>query len=214
MSMMRKYLANRAANRERRLVLDTVAELRGDDRTNSPAVLTNKTKMLGVLMLDRGRLGFDYSNAEGHVWAQGDPYLNLVIPPLPAEELVLGALRESDKLVAEYVARHGLVHTNLKAIGGMTNANLGRVAHRVMGYEIADLAEGQVPQEQLEAAQGIYETFTTSHKPFEPAFIYLTPKALLARYIDDPEIGHLASNPPLPNYDVLPDFDYERPRGI
>jgi hypothetical protein len=199
-----------AADRERELAFNTYQELLKQPGANDPNAAAQHIKLLGVLMVENVKLGFDYSDGDVK-WSRGDPAIDIIIPPIPKDMIGLESVRESHHMLAQYVGYNGLhAYTNLQAVGAVTNMRFARVAERFMGFNIAQVDPGVLPAEYVANAAGIYDDHAKqgSGKPFEPAFIYQTPEQLLLHYADaDPELAALAYDPLPRKYDFFPGLE-------
>lgn len=203
--------ARHALSNERGDAEYTYERLAAEDGANDPTFFVSRPKLLGLFMVEAARLQFAYTASDGTSWKEGAPYLDVTIPPVAWERVTLDALHRSHHTLAQYVGLNGLhAHTPLAAVGAVTSARFAKVAERSLGFSVADVPADRLPAGYVEGAQGIYERFVdpAGRKPFEPAFIYQTPEALLqSQEGTDPGLAALVDTPPPRKYDHIPELD-------
>ena len=130
-------------------------------------------KALGIFVVLPSRFCFDYDGPDIQ-WRRGDRYLNLGLPPLSKDQLTLKAARDSYEMVAAYTARHDLGRFGVRAVCGLTNPRIARVAHRAFGFSVADVPTRKFPRYAVKEAKFMYDLFVDpdGKRPFRPVFVY------------------------------------------
>jgi hypothetical protein len=175
------------------------ASLRG---SHDPTVYyDNSPKLLGSWLVQYGEYPVHYSSDDTK-WVAGDSYMDIYLPPVGSEHFSLSNMRRSHHLLAQYMAKTGLVAERRMNICAITSEKLGRVVMRAFGARRANLP-GDVLDKLAEEtdARGIFERHVRTKEPFKPVFLYQTPEQYLGFYADsDPELAQYANN-----LDRLPD---------
>jgi hypothetical protein len=135
-------------------------------------------KKLGLLLVIDTKSRIDYVNGDDPNWniKKGDSVLDIHLPPVPKGKATLGNLRESMKLIAEYIRIHNL---DSKFLIGVTFEKIAKISES-FGFRVV---EPKLPEKVKARIERVYDEFNKSGSPMgKILFCYQPVGKFLERY--------------------------------